>query len=343
LKEIVAGGVIALLRACGAMGAARTLFGGQGIILTLHEVRDDPVPALSDAVSVQGLDWMLTWLRAEGWDLVSMDEANDRLRNGHPGSRRFAAVTCDDGYRDTLTHLLPVMMKHAAPLAVYVPTQSLTRELFCWWLGLRAVFLSNETVEIEGFEAAFDCATPEAKQASFDRVSHWVHQDYSRQPGLARTFERYGISLPALNEQYFMTEADLKGMSRNPLVTIGGHTVSHRALATLDREAAWREIADNRGWLQQLLDQPIDHFAYPYGNARACGAREAELAASAGYRTAVTTRQATVRARMANPHFLPRIRVPTAIESRAFDGRASGLYFAMHGSGATRRRAKLSG
>jgi peptidoglycan/xylan/chitin deacetylase (PgdA/CDA1 family) len=118
--------------------------------------------------------------------------------------------------------------------------------------------------------------------------------------------------------------------------------VSHAALATLEEPAAFAEVADNRRFLQELLDQPVDHFAYPYGNPRACAAREAGLVARAGYRTAVTTRQATVRRGGSDPLFLPRIRAPEAIRPASFDGRVSGLYFALRRSRPDRARPATS-
>jgi peptidoglycan/xylan/chitin deacetylase (PgdA/CDA1 family) len=43
-------------------------------------------------------------------------------------------------------------------------------------------------------------------------------------------------------------------------------------------------------YLEGILQAPIQHFAYPFGNAEACGPREAKIAAAAGFRSAVTTR-----------------------------------------------------
>ena len=329
MKAAVANNVTALLRACGAMGPLRGLLAGQGVVLMLHEVQDEAGPPLSGAVPARTLDWMLTWLRREGWEFVGLDEVARRVQDPGRSSRPFAALTFDDGYRDTLNLALPVLQKHAAPFAVYVPTKAVTRELYSWWLGLRELFLTHDQVEIESLGLVLHCPDEASKEAGLNRVTAAVHQDYATRAALAQTFQRYRISLPQLNDRFFMDEAELRGLSQHPLVTVGGHTVSHEALATMDEPGAFAEIADNRGFLQQMLDQPVDHFAYPYGNPRACGAREAALVARAGYRTAVTTRQSTVRRGHSDPLFLPRIRAPEAIHPASFDGRVSGLYFAL--------------
>jgi len=46
----------------------------------------------------------------------------------------------------------------------------------------------------------------------------------------------------------------------------------------------------SRARIEEKLQRPVQHLAYPYGDRLAAGAREFALAATAGYKTAVTTR-----------------------------------------------------
>jgi peptidoglycan/xylan/chitin deacetylase (PgdA/CDA1 family) len=65
---------------------------------------------------------------------------------------------------------------------------------------------------------------------------------------------------------------------------IGGHSWSHPRLTTLTAGELDREVKDAADHLEQIVQQPVRHFAYPYG---AYGPREAELAAGR-YDLAVT-------------------------------------------------------
>jgi peptidoglycan/xylan/chitin deacetylase (PgdA/CDA1 family) len=177
----------------------------------------------------------------------------------------------------------------------------------------------------------FHCPKFQEKILGLYKVTEWIHQDYHRIAMLAPTFNRAGISLSALNEAYFLNERELQNLARHPLASIGGHTASHAALSSLDVLTARAEIADNRRYLEQLLQLPVRHFAYPYGGARACGHREAHLAKEIGFSTAVTTRLGHVSELKSDLFALPRVGVGGHFDTRArFEARMSGIHSAAH-------------
>src|SRR5262249_29247040 len=89
----------------GAHRVLSPLYGGVGLIFTLHHVRParkgrfQPNRLLE--ITPQFLEGTIERLRKRGVDLVSMDELYRRLGE-QDYSRRFAAFTFDDGYRDNL-------------------------------------------------------------------------------------------------------------------------------------------------------------------------------------------------------------------------------------------------
>jgi peptidoglycan/xylan/chitin deacetylase (PgdA/CDA1 family) len=222
-----------------------------------------------------------------------MEEALARLR--HEDSRhRFAVLSFDDGYRDTLTRALPILEQYNAPFTVYIPTGAPTRDLHSWWLGLRAVFQTNDHVDIACMGIRFECRSYDQKIDAFNRSLAWVRADYRRARLLDDTFRRYGISLAALNEIYFMNERELRLLSQHHLAKIGAHTVSHSALSLLSFAAVREEFVSNRHYLEELLNCRIVDLAYPYGEPDTCGAREFALATEVGFRSAVTSRYGAV-------------------------------------------------
>ena len=62
----------------------------------------------------------------------------------------------------------------------------------------------------------------------------------------------------------------------------------------MQQAEACSEIFVNKRFLEDLLQNPIDHVAYPFGGKSAGGQREAILVQDEGYTTAVTTHHGCV-------------------------------------------------
>jgi peptidoglycan/xylan/chitin deacetylase (PgdA/CDA1 family) len=264
------------------------MLGVKGAILLFHEIHDDANAELGTGCSTAFFEQCIRWLRLAGWEIVTLTDAIERLKRDVPG-RKFVAVGFDDGYRDNISCALPILRREQVPFTIYVPTGAITRELFAWWLGLRELFRINDSVEIAPMGRSFSCTDLKSKARGLTVVTDWVHENYRRISDLRDTFLAYGISLQALCERYFMNADELRSLAREPLASIGAHTVTHPALSTLDAASARREMIENRNYLQACLDADVPDLAYPFGNRLACGPREAALAAEAGFRTAATT------------------------------------------------------
>lgn len=305
----------------GELLSSRARFAARAAIISFHEIQRDHQSELMTGISVSLFEYSLNWLKQEEWSFVSLDECLDRLaRNDRSG--RYAVLTFDDGYRDNATVALPILERHNAPFMMYVPTGALTRSMQSWWLGLRKLFLSKERIAIDAFGRQFHCPDLRSKESALTEVTRWIHQDYRRGAMLAPTFKQNGISLAALNDTYFLNEHELGVLARHPLASIGGHTTSHAALATLDESSARAELADNRAYLEALLQLPVRHVAYPYGTLSSFGPREEHLASEVGFRAAVTTRQGRLYDGKMNCFSLPRI----GFDSRSgFKTRMSGI------------------
>lgn len=68
-----------------------------------------------------------------------------------------------------------------------------------------------------------------------------------------------------LDTDGYITTEQLKEMSKDPLVTIGSHGVSHRILPRLSREEKIIELTQSKQKLQQLTNKDINIFAYSHG------------------------------------------------------------------------------
>ena len=299
----------------GAYALLRPILSGIGAIFMLHHVRpgrDDTFqPNHHLEVTPEFLQEMLTHLRSNDIDIVSMDEAHRRLVE-RDFSRRFASFTFDDGYRDNRDFALPVMRAFDAPLTIYVTSDFAEGTGRLWWIALEMAIAGTTAIEVtvDGTACRFDAATPAAKQTTFDRLHDWLRtlNEHELRREVSALCARHGVDEAAICRDLCMSWDELKPFSADPLVAIGAHTVTHCNLAAQSDETVSEELIKSRARIEAMLGRPVAHLAYPYGDKAAAGAREFALARAAGYRTAVTTRPGMVFAENAG-HLtaLPRV------------------------------------
>ena len=282
----------------GAHYLLRPIFAGVGTIFMLHNVRPRRNAAFQPnrhlEVAPEFLRAMLTHLRSRDVDIITMDELHRRLTE-RDFSRRFACFTFDDGYRDNRDFALPVMREFEAPFTVYVASDFAEGIGLLWWITLEMVIAKASTIEVDiaGVATRLDTSTPAAKEAAFERLHDWLRGlpgagDLPREMGALCA--RYGVDETAACREFCMSWDELKSFANDPLISIGAHSVTHCNLARQPKEIASQEMATSRERIENVLQRPVVHLAYPYGDKIAAGAREFALAQAAGFKTAVTTR-----------------------------------------------------
>jgi peptidoglycan/xylan/chitin deacetylase (PgdA/CDA1 family) len=275
---------------------------GAGVIFTLHHVRPEPdrpddfAPNSFLEVTPDFLDGLLDQVQEAGLDVVSLDDAVERLKQGD--DRRFACFTFDDGYRDVTEHAWPLFKRRSLPLTLYLPTDYIDGKGELWWLALEQVIARANEIELCRVGALWrlKTATVPDKIRAFEEIYWWLRTvDEATQRRVVRVLaERYDVDMAADCRRRVMGWDEVRTLAADPLVTIGAHTKGHFAIAKLAEERAYDEMVGGADRLERELGRRPDHFSFPYGNAESAGPRDFALARQAGFKTAVTTRKGMV-------------------------------------------------
>jgi peptidoglycan/xylan/chitin deacetylase (PgdA/CDA1 family) len=282
----------------GAHLALRPWLGGVGAILMLHHVRPPRLHAFQPnrllEVTPAFLDTVLASLCRAQVDIITLDEMQRRLAESD-FRRRFVCLTFDDGYRDNAQYALPILRRYDAPFTVYIPTSFPDRLGELWWAALEAVIAAQSRIVLtmDGKDRYFECGEAEEKCALFDAVYWWLRgldSEEDLRVAVRDLAARYSVDIAALCGELCMTWGEIEELAKDPLVTIGAHTVNHVMLKKTSDAAARNEMAQSAAVIEAALGSRPRHFAYPVGDPTAAGPRDFRLAAELGFATAVTTR-----------------------------------------------------
>jgi peptidoglycan/xylan/chitin deacetylase (PgdA/CDA1 family) len=253
---------------------------------------------------------------------------------------RSVLLTCDDGLRNTLTDMLPILQELALSCLFFVTGASLSNEpSMLWYEELYLMFLAapeNFSFDVAG-TPVHGCAASQADKRVLWQalvVSLSRHEASSRRALLEQVRIQLRLSEdwkseyagdPTHRRRFFMLSvAELRELSAARMV-IGEHTQSHPMLSQLPAKLAWDEIVECRRGLEQALGEEIWALAYPFGNSLSVTGREMEMAERAGFKCAFLNVDGGVDAETSR-FALPRVHITADMSLSEFEAHVSGFY-----------------
>ena len=260
-------------------------------ILVYHRVLPEEDYLRPGVPSVSGFSWQME-LIARNYNVIPLGEAVQRLKENRLPPRA-ACITFDDGYADNYELALPILNKWKLPATVYVSTSFLDGGRMWNDTIIESIrFFPNEELLLDSIiDHPVDLSSKAKRLKAVEEIiGHTKYLDQSERQEFADNLEsmlrRSGVTLP---DNLMLTTQQLQNLHQKG-VNIGGHTVTHPILLELSEEDAKREIADGRDQLQSLIQDDVDHFAYPNGvRNRDFDHRHEEMVREVGFKSAVTT------------------------------------------------------
>ncbi len=308
------------MRASGAVHLAGSALRGAGVIFCMHQVRPGAgikngfAPNFNLACSPLFLGELIGLARRRGYETLSLGQAVSRLKSAEKGAKPFAVFTLDDGYRDNKVHGQPVFQKHECPYTIFVAPRIIEGTCELWWQVLELIVAKTDRFRavIKGRELDLPAGTTEEKEKTW-RVAFSIlyHMEELQQRRAVRELAtKYDVSIETVCREEAMNWNEVREISRDPLCTIGAHTISHYSLSKLSDADSFHELHRSRLEIEKGLGKPVLFNAYPYGNKLSARAREFAFSEKAGYDASVTTRHGVVFPEHVNHlHALPRIMI----------------------------------
>ncbi len=274
---------------------------GEGIIFTLHQINNDPIEDFSPnsilRVTPEFLESTIQTVKAEGYDIISLDELHERLKTGNKSKKPYAVFTADDGYKDNRDIALPVLKKYNVPLAIYIVSDYSNHQGELWWFALEDIIKNSSAIQNPYNKGqVLEAVTTEQKYRAFDTI-YWPMRksnQHEQRSTIREMAKAHDYDIDALSKNLIMSWEELRELNKEPLITLAAHTKSHFAIARLSEEEAAEQIQTGMDILEKELGEKATHFSFPYGSNCAANRRDFELVKKFGFKTAVTTRKAVL-------------------------------------------------
>ena len=280
---------------------------GRLSILIFHRVLPEPDPLAPDEPDVARFEAQMRWVR-QWFNVLPFGRAVDMLYEGTIPSRALA-ITFDDGYADNEALAAPILKRLGLSATFFVSTGFLDGG--CMW---------NDRV----IEAIRGCGSNAIDLRPIGLGHYPLHSDVARRDAIAsvlKTIKHLESGPRARAVDDIVATAGVQGVPslmmgpdqvrqlRAMGMEIGAHTISHPILTRLEPEAARHELADSKAYLQDLLREPVNLFAYPNGvPGQDYAAEHVEMVQACGFKAAVSTAWGAASARSHRfqlPRFTP--------------------------------------
>ncbi len=240
-----------------------------------------------DEPTVEEFDWQMRLL-CNNFTPVSLPDALEGLRTGTLPSRAVC-VTFDDGYADNEQFAVPILQKYGIPATIFISTGFLNGGRM--WNDSIIETLRNfegKRLDLTELDLGYYSMDSIAERlVTVDSIVRRIkHLDPQVRTALVREIEKRVTFLP---NDLMLTDGQIQSLARNG-ISIGAHTVNHPILCSVSGEIARREIKDSKLYLEELLQTPIDFFAYPNGKPDLDYREEhRDIVKELGFKAAVST------------------------------------------------------
>ena len=261
-----------------------------GRILYYHRVNDESDP-FSDAISTKLFEEHVRYL-VRHYKVVGMQEMVRRLAEGD-SPELLVAITFDDGYADNYWNAFPILQRYGVPATIFLTTGGLDSCEPLWFERLAGAVrrTAREFIDLEAdIPRRFWMRTMAERADSNRRIFALLRtmKNRERLEWLPRILKDLGAAEPAIIGSGMLTWDQVRTMNAAG-IDFGGHTVTHPFLSKLTpAETAW-EVSECKRRIEEELQRPAEHFAYPNGREEDIATENKEALRAAGYRAAVTT------------------------------------------------------
>lgn len=243
------------------------------IVLMYHSVADrdsrewvDPRWTMSAADFEGQLDFLSRERR-----VISLEQLISDIQERRPIPAGTVVLTFDDGYRDNLTVVAPLLRRYKLPASFFIPTSYMDEGNNMWvdkvYNAFRLRTRHSLQLALLG-EEAITLGSQAQARATFHRLNDLLI--YIPHPEREQVVEEIIAQLQPsqLTPRLVMNWEELRRLRRDfPEITIGAHTSGHDPLDHTERQTIVSEVDQSLCDLKREADISAKLFSFPYSRS----------------------------------------------------------------------------
>ena len=289
--------VILLAKWLGVIGLLQFIHREKIVIWMIHGVMDDQDnpswKPLRPRLSRTKLDDYLRVL-SKRYNFISLSEAVEMLQ-GRKSMQPYSMVfTFDDGYRNNITHALPILRRYNAPATVFISTGYAGNPRPFWFdrldYALQHAQVDGREEKVGDVTVRLDGSSKEALRVSFQRLRREAKKQHMSDMDFLWDVDQLAGRLEAESDRALsdlqndddwsavMTWEQIEENCDSD-ITYGSHTADHIRLDLVEESIARDQLLRSNRDVELHTGKPCQAICYPNGNvtdaivelARTCG------------------------------------------------------------------------
>jgi peptidoglycan/xylan/chitin deacetylase (PgdA/CDA1 family) len=278
-------------------------------------------------------------LLKECYHVVTPNQVRDWIVDGKDLPALAILLTCDDGLRNALTGMAPILREEELSCLFFVLGASVAGNSPILWY--EELYLLMLAAPAGNYSFDFPRTTFELGDRAQRRSAWWILVQKLSQCGqdervrfIEASRAKFGSAdgwnsgcweNEAQRQRFSLLNADELRQLVDQGMSIGSHTLNHPILSRQTSEEAWREISESRSLLENAVSRPVWALAYPFGDPASVTTREMQMAEQAGFQCAFMNVGGGFGAQL--PRFaLPRVHVTADMNLSEFEAHVSGFH-----------------
>lgn len=180
-------------------------------------------------------------------------------------------LTFDDGYKNNLTVVAPILKKLQVPAIFFVSLRHCDQSKYLWFSHIRSIGQGFKGAEIvcAGVRYSMDASS---RAQSLKAIHNRLFEAAGDPEALAKLLDELPkpesfMSSAELDGRWRgLTESEIKILGSDPLFEIASHTIEHPALSRCTDAVVEHELIESQSRLSSIVGRPIRYFAYPSGD-----------------------------------------------------------------------------